>query len=149
MKLISHRGNLNGKMPQNENHPEYIDEAIHAGYDVEIDVWMIEGVLLLGHDTPQYGVSQLWLNQRYGKLWIHCKNMEAMEWFNGVGGFNYFWHETDAVTLTSKNFIWAFPGKQPIQRSIAVLPEIYNDNLDSCIGICSDYIENYKIKNNE
>jgi hypothetical protein len=24
------------------------------------------------------------------------------------------------------------------------MPEIYNDNLDNCIGICSDYIQNYK-----
>jgi hypothetical protein len=147
MKLISHRGNINGKISKNENHPEYIDEAMHAGYDVEIDVWMIEGVLLLGHNEPQYGVSQLWFNQRINKLWIHCKNLEAVEWFNAIGGFNYFWHETDTMTLTSRNHIWAFPGKQPIKRSIAVLPEIHNDNLDSCFGICSDYIENYKIKN--
>ena len=35
-------------------------------------------------------------------------------------------------------------GKQPIEDSIAVLPEIHKDNLDVCKGICSDYIENYK-----
>jgi hypothetical protein len=144
MILISHRGNLNGKMPQNENHPDYIDEAIHANYNVEIDVWMIEGVLFLGHDEPQYGVTQLWFNQRVSKLWIHCKNIEAAEWFNAIGGFNYFWHENDTMTLTSRNYIWAFPGKQPIKRSIAVMPEIYNDDITECIGICSDYIKNYK-----
>jgi hypothetical protein len=144
MRLISHRGNINGKLPTNENHPDYIDEAIHVGYEVEIDVWMIEGVLLLGHDEPKYGVSQLWFNQRVDKLWIHCKNIEAVEWFNAIGGFNYFWHQTDTITLTSKNFIWAFPGKQPIQRSIAVLPEIYTDDVSECIGVCSDYIINYK-----
>ena len=144
MILISHRGNLNGKMPQNENHPDYIDEAIHAGFDVEIDVWVVEGVLLLGHDEPQYGISQHWLNERHSKLWIHCKNVEAMEWFNMIGGFNYFWHEEDTLTLTSKQYMWAYPGKQPIKDSIAVMPEIYNDNLNNCIGICSDYINNYK-----
>lgn len=144
MVLISHRGNLNGKIPLNENHPAYIDEAIHAGYDVEIDVWMIEGVLYLGHDEPQYGITQHWLNERYEKLWIHCKNIEAMEWFNAIGGFNYFWHEEDTVTLTSRNYIWAYPGKQPIKKSIAVLPEIHNDDISNCIGICSDYIINYK-----
>ena len=60
MILISHRGNLNGKMPQNENHPDYIDEAIHAGYDVEVDVWMIDNELFLGHDEPNiklYGIG--------------------------------------------------------------------------------------------
>jgi hypothetical protein len=144
MILISHRGNLNGKMPENENHPDYIDEAIHAGYDVEIDVWMIDNELFLGHDKPQYKVIYNWLSTRYEKLWIHCKNVEAMEWFNSFGGFNYFWHEEDTVTLTSMNIIWAYPGKQTIKGSVAVLPEIHNDDLSACIGICSDYINNYK-----
>ena len=39
MKLISHRGNLEGRKPELENNPEYIDEALSKGYDVEIDVW--------------------------------------------------------------------------------------------------------------
>jgi hypothetical protein len=80
----------------------------------------------------------------FNKLWINCKNIEAMEWFNMIDGFNYFWHEEDTVTLTSRGAIWAYPGKQPIRGSIAVMPEIYNDNLDNCIGICSDYINDYK-----
>ena len=144
MKYISHRGNVDGKLPSMENHPSYIDKAIALGYDVEIDVWMVEGVLLLGHDEPQYGVTQSWLNDRVDKLWIHCKNIEAMEWFNAIGGFNFFWHETDTVTLTSKRYIWAYPGKQPIADSIAVMPEIHNDSVVSCIGICSDVIKKYK-----
>jgi hypothetical protein len=144
MILISHRGNLNGKMPQNENHPDYINEAIHAGYDVEIDVWVVDNELFLGHDKPQYKVIHNWLSTRYEKLWIHCKNVEAMEWFNSFPGFNYFWHEEDTVTLTSMNIIWAYPGKQTIKGSIAVLPEIHNDDLSACVGICSDYINNYK-----
>jgi len=143
MLLISHRGNIDGKTPNRENHPHYIDEAINAGFDVEIDVWMIEGVLLLGHDEPQYGISQHWLNERYDKLWIHCKNVEAMEWFNSIGKFNYFWHEEDTITLTSMNYIWVYPGKQPIEGSIAVMPEINDDDTSKCEGICSDYIKNY------
>jgi len=145
MILISHRGNINGPIPEAENKPEYINDAIHLGYEVEIDIWMIEGVLLLGHDEPQYGITLDWLNKRKDKLWIHCKNIEAIEFFNSLlETYNYFWHQEDTVVLTSKNFIWAYPGKQPIKHSIAVMPEIFNDNLDSCIGICSDYIQNYK-----
>ena len=144
MILISHRGNIDGKNTERENHPDYIDEAITAGYDVEIDVWMIEGVLLLGHDEPQYGISQHWLNERYSKLWIHCKNVEAMEWFNMIGGFNYFWHEEDTITLTSYDYMWVYPGKQPIKNSIAVMPELFNDNISKCLGICSDYILQYR-----
>lgn len=144
MILISHRGNINGPIPERENHPDYIDQAIALGYDVEIDLWSIEGVLFLGHDEPQYGISQHWLNERYDKLWIHCKNIEAVEWFNMIKGYNYFWHEKDTLTLTSFSHIWAYPGKQPIKNSIAVMPEINNDSITVCKGVCSDYIQRYK-----
>jgi hypothetical protein len=53
MIYISHRGNVDGKKPHLENKPEYIDEAISLGYDVEIDVWCIDGGLMLGHDEPK------------------------------------------------------------------------------------------------
>ena len=144
MKLISHRGNLNGKIPQNENHPEYIDEAIHAGYDVEIDIWLNDGIFYLGHDSIQYEITPLWLYQRVNKLWIHCKNTDAVEWFNETGGFNYFWHQEDTLTLTSRGNLWVYPGKQPVKNSIAVMPELFNDDTSQCFGICSDYITNYK-----
>lgn len=144
MILISHRGNTDGKYESYENEPTYIDKTIDEGFDVEIDIWMIEGTLFLGHDKPQYGISQDWLNKRYERLWVHCKNIEAMEWFNMIGGFNYFWHQEDTVTLTSFNHIWAYPGNQPVKNSIAVMPEIYNDDILHCKGVCSDYIKNYK-----
>ena len=148
MILISHRGNINGKNTQKEHHPSYIDEAIEAGYNVEIDVWCLGGRLFLGHDSGDYIVDINWLENRSSKLWIHCKNYEAVEYFKDRDSWgddlNYFWHQNDDLTLTSKNIVWAYPGKQPIKHSIAVLPEIHNDDVTHCIGICSDIIENYK-----
>jgi len=146
MILISHRGNINGRIEDSENKLEYIDDAISMGYDVEIDIRKVGDHLFLGHDTPQYKVDYNWLIDRKDKLWIHCKNVEAMEWFDSNREFNYFWHEKDTVTLTSNGSIWAFPGKQPIKNSIAILPEIFNDNISQCRGICSDYIQQYKTK---
>ena len=146
MILISHRGNINGRIEDSENKLEYIDDAISMGYDVEIDIRKVGDDLFLGHDTPQYKVDYNWLIDRKDKLWIHCKNVEAMEWFDSNREFNYFWHEKDTVTLTSNGSIWAFPGKQPIKNSIAILPEIFNDNISQCRGICSDYIQQYKTK---
>jgi hypothetical protein len=144
MILISHRGNINGKKEELENKPQYIDESLSLGYDVEVDVWFIDGIFYLGHDNPQYGISLDWLYERKDKLWVHCKNVESIEKFNTLNeNYNYFWHQEDTVTLTSKNFIWAYPGKQPIKNSISVLPELFNDNTSVCIGICSDYIHNY------
>ena len=56
---------------------------------------------------------------------------------------NYFWHEQDTLTLTSKNYMWVYPGKQPITGSIAVMPEIHNDDISKCLGVCSDFIKRY------
>jgi len=143
MILISHRGNVNGRIIEAENKPDYIEDTIRLGYDVEIDMWWIDGRIYLGHDEPQYEVSDEWLGDRMHKLWVHCKNVDLLNWIRSTK-LHYFWHETDTLTLTSKNYIWAYPGKQPIKNSIAVMPEMYNDNVSLCLGICSDYIQTYK-----
>jgi hypothetical protein len=145
MILISHRGNIDGKKPHLENQPEYIDEAIALGYDVEIDLWLINGRTYLGHDEPQYEVGDEWFAKRADKLWVHCKNVESLNWIRSTI-LHYFWHENDTLTLTSKQYMWAYPGKQPIIGSIAVMPEIYNDKIKKCVGICSDYVKDYKDK---
>ena len=64
MKLISHRGNLEGENPLLENSPEYIDEAIESGFDVEVDVRCEDHQFYLGHDDPQYYVPMSWLVKR-------------------------------------------------------------------------------------
>jgi hypothetical protein len=144
MLLISHRGNLNGPNPEKENSIPYIEEAISLGYDVEIDLWLVDEDLFLGHDSPQYKINLDWIITRKDLLWVHCKNIKAIEYLNGLekNGINYFWHQSDEVTLTSMGFIWAYPGKQPISKSIAVLPELNNnEDLLSCYGVCSDYVK--------
>ena len=143
MILISHRGNIHGKIPSSENHPDYIDRAIKDGYDVEIDIRYIDNKLYLGHDTPDYLVTLEWLEQRQDKLWVHCKNHEVIEFMNQTD-LNWFWHDEDDITITSDGFIWCHPKIQPIKNSIAVLPDGMNWDLSKCIGICSDYIQNYK-----
>jgi glycerophosphoryl diester phosphodiesterase len=145
MILIAHRGNTNGAYESYENEPMYIDKAIGEGFDVEVDVWYKDGILFLGHDKAQYGVDFKWFRDRITKLWIHCKNVEAVEFFSqDIYDYNYFWHQEDTLTLTSHKCIWTYPGKQPIKNSIAVMPELYNDDISLCLGICSDYIKNYK-----
>jgi hypothetical protein len=146
MVFISHRGNLNGRIVDKENHPDYIDSAISKGYDVEVDVWVENGILSLGHDKPDFEIEFDWLESRSQKLWIHCKNVESVVFLSkNITNLNYFYHENDKLTLTSKKNIWVFPGNQPINNSIAVLPEIFNDDLSECLGICSDFVERYKV----
>ena len=148
MILISHRGNVDRIIPERENDPKYIIEAISKGFNVEIDVWFVNNKFKLGHDKPQYDFPHELLEHQASKLWLHCKNLEAVSQFNildSTGTYlNYFWHQKDDVTLTSKGWIWAYPGKQPIKGSIAVMPELNNDDLTQCTGICSNNIIKYK-----
>jgi hypothetical protein len=149
MKLISHRGNLNGVDHKYENNPLYIDEALKNDFDVELDLRTFEGNLFLGHDLPTYKIDIDWLLTRSEYLWVHCKDIESMVTLkNSEHGYllNYFYHDIDDVTLTSKGFFWTYPSKTLTKHSIAVKPEIVNytpKELSNCYGICSDVIFNY------
>ena len=143
MIIVSHRGNIDGPDRDKENRQESIDQAISLGYDVEIDVRLIDGNFFLGHDGPDRRVDIAWLRARKKNLWIHCKNLDAVVWFKEHDDFRYFWHQEDHVTLTSKGDIWAYPGFQPIRGSIAVMPELKHDRTDECAGICTDYPKLY------
>ena len=144
MVLIAHRGNYCGLNPSKENSVSYIKEAIKLGYDVEIDIWLKDDEIWLGHDNPQYPCSINFLSKNAKKLWIHCKNLEAMDALSNFKTFNFFWHQNDDFTLTSKNFIWTYPGKLLTKNSICVLPELFNKQILDCLGICSDHIQKYK-----
>lgn len=148
MMLISHRGNINGKLPQRENSPDYIDEAIESGYLVEVDLWCIGDSLYLGHDEPQYETNFEWLQERSNWLWLHCKNREALE-FTINNRLHCFWHQDDDYTITSNGYVWAYPGKhQAGKNTILVMPEI-DWPVDlihqlPCFGVCSDFVGQIK-----
>ena len=147
MILISHRGNTNGKDESKENKPSYIVDAIRKGYNVEVDFWYDNGKFVLGHDEPQYSIPLDFIENYYRYLWIHCKNHDALSKLVEIdrGGvyFNYFWHDTDDVIITSKGYMWANPGIY-IEGSIAVMPEYKKDKIEGRLGVCSDYIINYE-----
>lgn len=143
MKLISHRGNIDGKNPEMENHPDYIKNALNLGYDVEIDIWSIKGKWHMGHDEYTYNINLEFLNTP--GLWLHAKNHEAFFRLSHCKDLKYFWHQNDDFALTSNGYIWTYPGKTLNNLSIAVLPEIaISEPWYMCYGICSDYIEKYK-----
>jgi len=142
MILIAHRGNTEGPNLL-ENKPEYILKTLES-FDVEIDLWVSDG-LYLGHDMPQYKINSEFLLKN--GLWIHCKNIEALEFCkeNCIEN-NYFYHQIDDVTLTSNGLLWTYPGKILTKWSIAVLPEMKKfEKINSAYGICTDYINNYEI----
>lgn len=142
MRLIAHRGNLNGPNPEMENSPTYINKALLLGYDVEIDLWVIDGELYLGHDAPKYLIEIDYLNSISNTSWIHCKNFNALDHLTLIKSeLNYFWHESDSYTITSKGFVWTYPGKEIGSNSIVL--DFSADSLKKdykSYGLCSDYL---------
>lgn len=139
MIKIAHRGNTNGPSHK-ENQPLYLMNAIEAGYDVELDLWMVSDRLWLGHDGPQYLVTESFLLEIGYAAWIHCKNIEALHFLaTTFPQLRYFWHQEDDFTLTSDGYIWTYPGRSITDKSIIVslgsdLPK------GNPYGICSDYV---------
>lgn len=107
MKLISHRGNINGTISSEENKPSYIDCAIQSGYDVEIDVRFINNQFYLGHDNPDYIVNDVWILERRDNLLIHCKDLDSVCEFKRRGwDLKCFCHVADPYVLTSDGYVW-------------------------------------------
>tara|TARA_R110000744_G_scaffold311029_2_gene418640 strand:+ start:5888 stop:6340 length:453 start_codon:yes stop_codon:yes gene_type:complete len=141
MILISHRGNVDGRDPERENSPRYINSALDAGYEVEIDVWYQSGRWYLGHDEPQHQVELSYLKNK--KLWCHAKNIEALRRMLGED-IHCFWHQTDDVTLTSRGFIWTYPEKPLTNVSVCILTKRDSEIPKKSFAICSDYVIMYK-----
>lgn len=152
MIYISHRGNLNGPSSKTENTKEQILKCIELKYDVEIDLWFYNGFYFLGHDEPKEKIHKSFLLQHKDYLWCHAKSSDTL--FNlKADNLHCFWHENDRYTITSRGFIWAYPGCPVNHRSICVMPEWNNhkiDNIREAYAICSDNVEyckqQYKIR---
>ena len=138
MLAIAHRGNFDGPS-KFENEPNHVLKTWRMGYDVEVDVSYIDGKFYLGHDTPDYEVDSSFL-QMTG-VWCHAKTIEALHAMLDYEGINCFWHQEDDFTLTSKNYIWTYPGKFGTRRSVIV--DLHKNwilkNYSGVFGICTDY----------
>ena len=152
MIIISHRGNIDGPDLNQENSPKYLEKAIELGFEIEIDLWVQDNLkFYLGHDRPEYLIELKWIENHREKLWIHCKNFLALKILKDLSlNLNFFWHETDKFTITSKGFIWTFPGNPVNKNSIMVYPEHplnakFRTEIksDQVFGICTDFAEDY------
>lgn len=139
MKLIAHRGNTNGRNKREENKPDYIKKALSQGFDVEVDVWLMDGIYF-GHDEPQYECDMDFLLNNHEKLWIHCKNLSALNSLSDFFNLNVFWHEEDKFTLTSQGFIWTYPHNTICSKSVIVCSDSKYSKYQDCYGVCSDFL---------
>lgn len=144
MIFISHRGNIEGVDIERENSPSYIDEAIEAGFDVEVDIRANQGNLYLGHDDPQYPVELSWLANRKDNLWVHVKDAEALHLID-ESELRYFWHQQDDFTLTSNRYIWSHDFNSPMTNRCIVpllsLEEVKSYSQFNFYAVCSDFVE--------
>ena len=149
--IIAHRGLLDGPDTGLQNRPDQITKALDLGFQVEIDVWYIDGVWHLGHDGPEHSVSWSFLNEHSNRLWVHCKNLSAFFKLKSDKShqLNYFWHDSDAVVLTSKQHVWTYFGKRETMHthSVCVMPEVNYEwaeivamtQQDKWCAVCTDW----------
>jgi hypothetical protein len=151
VRIISHRGCLEGPDSINENRPHQIDKALSLKFDVELDLWMVKDNFFLGHCQPQYQIKLDWLLKRSNYLWVHCKNIKAIDWLSKQKvNLNYFFHQCDHLALTSKNVLWVYPSMEFTSNSVIVasnkkdLENSLNSNTKP-FGICTDYPISFNI----
>ena len=113
------------------------------GYDVEIDVRIIESNIFLGHDTPDHKVDLGFLKERERHLWCHAKNIEAFLFLLDKE-IHCFWQERDDYSLTSRGFLFTHSRiTKPTKKSI-IFSDIEPISVVGAAGVCSDYIARYK-----
>lgn len=140
IKLIAHRGNMEGPRINKENTMKYLADAMTQGFDVETDVWYISHKWYLGHDHPDHETTLAFLKNP--KIWCHAKSHATLVELIKYSDIHVFSHDVDDCVITSKGFLWSYPGK-PIYKSICVMPERapYSwYDICHCIGICSDFV---------
>jgi hypothetical protein len=142
MIKIANLGNHSGRNIQRENTVEYIEEAIALGYDVKIDVWLIDTQWYIGHDFPTEKIDLLFMERP--RIWANCKNLIGYVSLYNNPKTHVFWHNKDEFVFTSKGIKWANVGVETTD-GVIYMPE---DSIDIChklskksfepLGICSN-----------
>lgn len=123
MKIISHRGLLNGPNPKLENKWDSILNAAYQGFSVEFDVWYDparEG-FFLGHDGPlgEQLTKKEFLefdNHTDVDFFVHCKSIETLSWIQHIQPFStllhkkiyVFYHDVDDCVAIGP-YTWIHP----------------------------------------
>ena len=137
---ISNRGNLARKDPDEENKPDYIENALGQGVCVKTDVWVIKDRTVTGTEHPSTGINLNIFDKE--KLLVQARNPTALL-FLLEEGYHCFWRESDNLIMTNRNFILSYAGSI-FPKSIIMLPEenaILTNN--EYMGICSDFISGW------
>lgn len=141
---IYHRGNSR-RAPAVENDPVRLSTIVAAGGHVEVDVWLHEGVVFVGHDAPATVVDWSWLVDIASRALIHCKDgatfVGLRTWFAERGiEADLFYHTTEDYALSTGGKIIVYPGQPLFPNCLSMMPESVGREAtgEPCAEICSD-----------
>jgi hypothetical protein len=142
MRLYSHRGNLSGKS-RFENEPLFLEDAIAAGFFVEVDLWKMDGKYFLGHDGPEHPVELGRFDRE--EVIFHLKNAHVPP----LTKADAFAIDNDRYVLTLRGRLWTNYGQPANDLSIMCAPDLVGVErpLDDFLreigpdayGICTDH----------
>jgi len=142
MIIYSHRGNLAGKT-NHENDPVLLEEAISAGFHVEVDLWHVDGGYHLGHDGPQYPVKLSRFDR--SEVVFHLKNAFVPPLDNA----DAFAIDNDRYVLTLHRHLWTNYGQSATPQSIMCAPDLVGaersvstfvrEIRSLALGVCTDF----------
>lgn len=148
MKIVSHRGNLDGINHKLENHPSQIDLAIKHNLLVEIDLRIADNKFWLGHDKPDYLIDKQWLFDRKQDLIVHSKDLATSNCLMDFNReLNWFYHTDEDVVLTSLGWMWCYP-EIYLSNGISVLIGDEVKLNSKVLGVCTDYPLKFRMYNN-
>ena len=151
MKIISHRGNLLGPDKLLENNPQHIRQILkdYPSLLVELDIWVLNYDLFLGHDRPEYLIHRNYLFDYLipNRTYLHLKSLETVSFFSENNldlRYNCFYHNNDSLVFTSLGEKWCYPGVY-IRTGITVMTD--DSSPPSRVsGICTDYPLKFLVK---
>ena len=133
MRVIAHRGNLNGISPR-ENDPQVIRQVLDHGLSVEVDLWEIEGRHFFGHDSPAYLVNLAEFDVQ--EVYFHLKTPHVPRLLHA----DAFAIDNDRYSLTLRGWLWTNYGQPVSAQSIMCAPELvgHREPLDGFVSRCRD-----------
>lgn len=141
MKIYSHRGNLSGKDPR-ENEPAFLLDCIALGFHVEVDLWFADGAYFLGHDEPTHRIDLADFDRE--EVIFHLKNAHVPH----LERADAFAIENDPYVLTRRGLLWMNYGQPANPQGVMCSPELVGDprpvaefarSVRHAAGICTDH----------
>jgi hypothetical protein len=141
--IISHLGNIDGRNPDKENNPVYVEKALKAGWHVCVNVFFVNGGFILPHAGGNSPMPPSFFSKP--RVWARAFNTDTADALCNINAHSIMF-TGEFPALTSAQFIWTPPPHTLTARAIAYLPEIEDNgwlDLAEPAGLCSNEPASY------